>query len=380
MGSNEKAVFSCRGEVLEAKFGRSSKPSPRILVVTSSKFYIVSQMLANNQVQIVVERAFPLGTIKFISASTARDDWFSLGVGSPQEADPLLNCVFKTEMFTQMQRVMPGGFSLKITESIEYAKKPGKMQMVKVLKDSPSPVDFYKSGAVHTQPGESPNSTSKPLPKAKPVPPKPITRGKLIKPGGPNGRPSRVPVNRTPQPRPGGGPAPAAVTPPRPVPKPASRPVPGPAATIQSHTRNQSSTSATRVPPPPPPSAPPAKARIMAKVLYDFAGEKENELAIRVGDLVEIVQKESNGKADNFQCFIVHNTNCKQDGGLPKRPVVKPGSQQPMSRNKHKHLLHVHHLRPLSPMVRPSRQPPSLRPSDPQQGESRCPHNLATRA
>lgn len=295
LGSNEKAVFSCRGEVLEAKFGRSSKPSPRILVITSSKFYVVSQMLANNQVHIVVERAFPLGSIKFLSASTARDDWFSLGIGSQQEADPLLNCVFKTEMFTQMQRVMPAGFNLKISDSIEYAKKPGKMQMVKVLKDSPSPVDFYKSGAVHTQPGEPPNSASRPMPKAKPVPPKPITRGKLIKPGGPNGRPSRVPVNRTPQPRPGGGgPAPAAATP-RAVPKPAPRPVPSPAAAIPSHTRNQSSSSAIRVPPPPPPAAPPAKAKIMAKVLYDFAGEKENELTIKVGDMVEIVQKETNG-------------------------------------------------------------------------------------
>jgi myosin-1 len=34
----------------------------------------------------------------------------------------------------------------------------------------------------------------------------------------------------------------------------------------------------------------------MAKVLYDFAGQKENELSIRAGDLIEIVQKENNGK------------------------------------------------------------------------------------
>lgn len=297
LGGNEKAVFSSRGEVLEAKFGRSSKPSPRIIIITNSKYYIVSQMIANNQLQIVVERAMPLGAIKFISTSTARDDWFSLGVGSPQEADPLLNCVLKTEMFTQMQRVMPGGFNLKISEQIEYAKKPNKMQMVKVLKDSPSPVDFYKSGAVHTQPGEPSNSLSRPMPKAKPVPPRPITRGKLIKPGGPNGRPSRMTANRTPQPRPGAG---AAATPravPNPTPKAAPRPVPAPVM-IPSHTRNTPSTSSNasvRAPPPPPPAAPPAKAKIMAKVLYDFAGTKENELSIKAGDLVEVIQKESNG-------------------------------------------------------------------------------------
>ncbi|KAI3394634.1 hypothetical protein diail_2498 [Diaporthe ilicicola] len=296
LGSNEKAVFSCRGEVLEAKFGRSSKASPRIIIVTNSKYYVVSQVLANNQVQIVVERAVPLGAIKFVGASTARDDWFSLGIGSQQEADPLMNCVFKTEMFTQMQRVMPAGFSLKMGETIEYAKKPGKMQQVKVLKDSPSPVDFYKSGAVHTQPGEPPNSGSRPMPKAKPVPPRPITKGKLIKPGGPNGRPSRATGNRTPQPRPGAGAgagaAPRAV--PNPTPRPVPKPIPAP-VTIPSHNRNQSAASATRVPPPPPPSAPPAKAKIMAKVLYDFAGQRENELTIKTGDMIEVVQKETNG-------------------------------------------------------------------------------------
>jgi myosin-1 len=34
----------------------------------------------------------------------------------------------------------------------------------------------------------------------------------------------------------------------------------------------------------------------MAKVLYDFAGTKENELSIKAGQLIEIVQKENNGK------------------------------------------------------------------------------------
>ncbi|KAK4218286.1 myosin-1 [Rhypophila decipiens] len=292
IGSNEKTVFSCRGEILEAKFGRSSKASPRTIIVTNNKFYIVAQMLVQGKVQIVVERSFPLGAIKFISASSCRDDWFSLGVGSPQEADPLINCVLKTEMFTQMQRVMPGGFNLKIADTIEYAKKPGKMQVVKVLKDAPTSLDFYKSGAVHTQPGEPPHSVSRPTPKGKPVPPRPITRGKLIKPGGPNGRPSRANPNRAPQARPGANSS-------RPVPQP--RPTPAAAATpaatqsfsLPTHTRQQSNSSVARAPPPPPPPA--AKPKIMAKVLYDFVSDKENELSIRTGQLIEIVQKENNG-------------------------------------------------------------------------------------
>ena len=298
LGSNEKAVFSCRGEILEAKFGRSSKPSPRILVVTNSKYYIITQMLVNRQVQITVERSIPLGAIKFVGTSTSQDDWFSLGAGSPQEADPLLNCMLKTEMFTQMQRVMPGGFNLKIGETIEYAKKPGKMQMVKVLKDSQLPADFYKSGAVHTRQGEPPSSVSRPTPKGKPVPPRPITRGKLIKPGGPGGRPSRLTGNRTPQARPG-----ATASRPVPQPRPAaasSRPFPQPAAaaaaaSIPIHSRGQANSAAVRAPPPPPPPAA-AKPKITAKVLYDFSGQKQNELSIKEGQIIEIVQKENNGE------------------------------------------------------------------------------------
>ena len=323
ISSNERALFSCRGEILEAKFGRSSKPSPRTFIITNSKFYIIAQALINGQPQISVEKAIPLGSIKFIGASTARDDWFSLGIGSPQEADPLLNCVFKTEMFTQMQRVMRGGFSLKIAEVVEYAKKPGKMQQVKVMKDSQQTVDYYKSGAIHTRQGEPPNSASRPTPRAKPVPPRPITRGKLIRPGGPGGRPSRLTGNRTVQPRPGANavrnlpPPPVALSnasnasaTPRPSNVSSGRsaaPVPVPVAAnasrpIPSHPRDQTNASTvaatTRIPPPPPPVAPAAavEQKVMAKVLYDFAGQKENELTIKAGDLIQVVQKENNGK------------------------------------------------------------------------------------
>ncbi|SPO02159.1 probable myosin I heavy chain [Cephalotrichum gorgonifer] len=294
LSSNEKAVFSCRGEILEAKFGRSSKASPRIIIVTPRAFYIIAQMLVNHQPQISIERTIPLGSIKFIGTSTARDDWFSLGAGSAQEADPLLNCVLKTELFTQMKHVMPGGFNLKIGDVIEYAKKPNKMQTVKVLKDSQVPVDYYKSGAVHTQQGEPPQSVSRPMPRANPVPPRPITRGKLIKPGGPNGRPSRITGgSRKPQPRPGASSA-------------ASRPVPQPAAATasaalparprpQAAAAAAASTPAARLPPPPPPAPPAEKPKIMAKVLYDFSSSKENELSITAGQIIEIVQKENNG-------------------------------------------------------------------------------------
>ena len=42
----------------------------------------------------------------------------------------------------------------------------------------------------------------------------------------------------------------------------------------------------------------------MAKVLYDFAGQKENEMSIAAGQMIEIVQKENNGKI--CLCFLVY--------------------------------------------------------------------------
>ena len=42
---NERCVFSCRGEILVTKFGRSSKPAPRILVMVGSYVKIQALML-----------------------------------------------------------------------------------------------------------------------------------------------------------------------------------------------------------------------------------------------------------------------------------------------------------------------------------------------
>lgn len=281
---SEPAIFSCRGAILESKFGRSSKESARTLILTRSKLYVVVQAVVNKQLSTSVEKAIPLSSIKFISISTLADDWFSLGVGSPQEPDPLLMCQLKTELFTRMKNNMPGGFNLKISDAIEYAKKPGKMAVIKVMKDSQVHEDWYKSAVIHTRQGEPPNSRSKPTPKGKPVPAKPFTKGKLIRPGGPNGRPSRI-TNASTR-----NTAPVA------TPSGQGRNVPAqPAAvSIPSHTRQQSSTSRA-VPPPPPPAPPAAKQEPQYRALYDFPGQSANEITLKKDDIITIVQKENNG-------------------------------------------------------------------------------------
>ena len=298
VGGNEKILFSCRADLLVTKFGRSSKPSPRIVVLTNKSIYIVVQSLVNRQLQISAERTVPLGAIKYVGSSTLKDDWFSLGIGSPQEPDPLLNCVFKTELFTHLKMAMPGGLNLKIAESIEYNKKPGKPAVIKVVKDNMVPRDdLYKSGTIHTGQGEPPNSVSRPTPKGKRVPAKAITSGKLLKPGGPNGQPSKLaqrsrPITKpdpTPRALPSGSQSIAAQS--RVVSQPMASGVNG-----TNHSRNESSSS-VRAPPPPPPAAPPAAApkKNIYRVLYDFSGQTASELNVKKDDLLEVLEKENNG-------------------------------------------------------------------------------------
>ena len=316
----DNILFSCRCDVLVTKFGRSSKPSPRILILTSKNVYIVVQAIVNKQLSITSERTIPIGAIKYVGASTLKDDWFSLGVSYPAEPDPLLNCVFKTEFFTHLKIALGNRLDLRITNSIEYNKKPGKPAVIQVIKDPAVPRDdLYKSGKIHTGPGEPPTSVSKPTPKPTPVAGKPITKGKLLRPGGPGGGPSKLankrPAASTPRPTPQTVPLPIASS----FAKPAGTPSFGstvaqtqPAATMNGNAFSSTLTSSTPIststtttttrnappPPPPPAAAPPPTAPLAQptyKALYDFAGQSSNELSIKKDEIIVIVQKKDNG-------------------------------------------------------------------------------------
>lgn len=62
------------------------------------------------------------------------------------------------------------------------------------------------------------------------------------------------------------------------------------------HGRNISSSSVTRAPPPPPPPPPAAARKDTYKALYVFGGQSENELTLEKNEIIEVLQKESNGK------------------------------------------------------------------------------------
>lgn len=176
--------------------------------------------------------------------------------------------------------------------------------MVKVVKD-PSILrdDLYKSGTIHTGPGEPPSSRSRPTPKRKQVAGKPITSGKLLRPGGPRGGPSKLASRpATSRPVPQSMPRDqAAVSQSRPVPQPIasqSRPVPQPIAALNGagHGRSESSSSVNRAPPPPPPAQPPVLKKDTYKAVYDFPGQSANELSLFKDEVIEVVKKESNGE------------------------------------------------------------------------------------
>lgn len=147
--------------------------------------------------------------------------------------------------------------------------------------------DLYKSGKIHTGPGEPPNSVSRPTPRGKQVAGKPITKGKLLRPGGPGGGPSKL-ASRPAQSRP--------------TPSTANRvgttvPQPKPVSEVNGypHARNTSATM-NRLPPPPPPTQPHAPKESTYRAMYDFQGQTSGELSIKKYDIIIIEKKESNGK------------------------------------------------------------------------------------
>jgi myosin-1 len=308
----EPVLFSCRAELLVTKFGRSSKPEARFLILTSRNIYIVKQVLVQRQVQILAERTITLGAVKFIGCSNLKDDWFSLGVGSPQEPDPLISCVFKTEFFTHMKNANRGSLDLRIGPQIDYAKKPGKMAIVKVMMDPNVPRDdLYKSGTIHTGPGEPPNSVSRPTPKGLQKPAKPITSGKLLKAGGPGGQMGKLSAAARGQTPAASRPTPAAQN--RVVPQfQSSQPTAATNGFGNSHalTPAAPAASSARAPPPPPPAPPAAPKEPMCKAMYDFSGQTSGEMSVKKDDVVIIVQKENNGKGVLLYITLIMHIEC----------------------------------------------------------------------
>lgn len=280
IGVSEKVRFSCHGQTLVAKFGRSSQRVDRIFILTASKLLIVVEQVVQRQLSFTIERCIPVSAIKKVSLSNLRDDWFALSIGSSTEPDPFIWCVFKTEFVTLLN------LPVSIDTTIQYNKKPGKPTTVKFQKDNTvARDDTYKSGTVHVPQGEPPNSVSEPIPKPKPRPATPQTHTRP---------PQKRPVARKPM-----------------APQPVAQALPTGAATVSFSQPASTEPKISVVqhepalekaepipviaksrPPPPPPATP---GEPIAKALYDFVGDGPDQLSISKNEIVVIVQKEDNG-------------------------------------------------------------------------------------
>ncbi|KAN0062042.1 class II myosin [Thecaphora frezii] len=301
LGAGEEVAFSSRIQLLVSRLGRSSKPSPRFLLLTDKAVYILVTQLVNNQAQTSCERKINLSTIVSVGLSNLRDDWVVLNVSNSVEPDPVLHCYFKTELVTHLLQRTSGGVNVNVSGQLEYSKKKDKKAHITFKRDETvRKDDVYKSSTVSVPTGEPANSTSKPAPKKKPGLVRPITSGKLLKAGGPsnaNNKPKPRAIPRsTPVPAklPGDGVKPAALS---------AVPAAAAAATASiggGATAKRTSMAAAPTPPPPPPpppaAAPAEPATPKYKALYAFATDQPGEMALEKDELVEVTQKDETGE------------------------------------------------------------------------------------
>ncbi|KAJ3929553.1 MAG: myosin-1 [Lentinula lateritia] len=247
---NDEVTFSGKIQLLVSKLGRSSKPSPRWIVVTKKAVHIAITTVRDGSTITTLERKIPLVTIKSIS-------------------------------MTNLITLTNSSISLMIGPTIEYAKKKEKRAQIKAVKDETiQKDDLYKSHAIHVQSGEAPTSLSRPAAKRKPGAVRPITQGKLLRPGGPTkSKPASKP-KPVAQKLPGQTTISAAQSI---MPKPAPASTNGVARTAPAPSR------ASVPPPPPPPPVHPAAELFKAK--YAFNGE-EGEMSLKKDDIVEVISKE----------------------------------------------------------------------------------------
>ncbi|BGP30876.1 class II myosin [Rhodotorula toruloides] len=286
IASSETVAFSSRAELLVSKLGRSSKPSPRYLILTDKAVYILISQAVQNQVQTTLERKIPLVTIRSVGLSNLRDDWMALNTTSQEEGDPLISCVFKTEFLVHLQQRTNGAVQINIGPTIQYSKKKGKMATISFKKDeSIQRGDVYKSSTVSVPSGQSPTSQSDPPCPRKPRQKKAAAPRQASRPTGAK-RP-------TPQSLPGAagfGTVPAA---PAGIPRAPPAPQAPAAKTAPASTGRTAPPPPTRAPAPPPP--PPEPEVEHYKALFTFETDQPGELPLKKDDILEVVTKDDGG-------------------------------------------------------------------------------------
>lgn len=189
----ERTVFSMYGEALHTKFGRSAQRLKKTFILTSRYLYIIGQIMQQNTLRYSVDYQIDVNSIRSVSLTNLQDNWVAINLLNSTQPDPLVNCVFKTELITQLKK-LNSNIHIKIGQTIEYRKKPKKIHIVRCQVDDTAPLrsDVYKSSTIMVRRGNPANSVSNKKPKnvggftrttikkrrsvRKPVPPPPATR------------------------------------------------------------------------------------------------------------------------------------------------------------------------------------------------------------
>ncbi|AOA65236.1 Myosin type 1 [Komagataella phaffii CBS 7435] len=167
VGINDRIIFSFRGEILHAKFGRSSVRVPRIFLLTRSTFYMIAEEVIERKISYNVD-SISVNSISYVGMSNLADDWLAISLIGGTRPDPFINLKFKTELVTHLKNINRG-LSIQIGPTIQYYKKPGKIHTIKTQQSTAVPLngDVYKSGTIQVAPGLSASSVSKERPKGK---------------------------------------------------------------------------------------------------------------------------------------------------------------------------------------------------------------------
>lgn len=130
--ANELVLFSARSQLLVSKLGRSSKPSPRYLVLVSESgaldiYFVLTVMLQTEKAVYIavtnskegkivttLDRKINLAAIRGIALTNLRDDWMAIRGPICEEGDPIISCVFKTEFLTHLMQATRGGVDIAI--------------------------------------------------------------------------------------------------------------------------------------------------------------------------------------------------------------------------------------------------------------------------
>ncbi|KAI8598558.1 P-loop containing nucleoside triphosphate hydrolase protein, partial [Dissophora ornata] len=325
-GNSDYCVFSARVQLLVARAMRSSKPSPRTLVLTASNIYLVVSQLVGKVVTMRCERTVMLNAIKAVSISNLKDDWmvFSVDTMNPEEGDIILECDFKTELIAHLLQRSGGRIGVNIAPQFDYIKKKNKTGTIKFIKDDRVKTDSYKSHVVTVPSGEPASSPSWPPCGGIAKPPRPITSGKLIKKGGPS-RMNQTQGSRRPPVSNGATPASKRAS------------VQSPARTPAVSSNSSSAAPVKRQAPPPPPPAPVAEAppsKPMYKAVYNFESQDAGEVSFVKDDIMEIAEKDENGwwlaRKDGKEGWVPSNYLVEVPAPKPApAPPTLPAKRQP---------------------------------------------------